>query len=181
MSDRILLGKGTSARGSSNYGLWISKSGQSVLTDGDDDLIFNSNLVDATAGVTSKNGETFGVKYKGYVNASTASNGASGWFLIKAWLESDFTFDSTLYVPLVLAQVGETTGAATTQFGYGGFYFSNGTGYGMLFNTYPKNRTSSGSYSASGTYGAALGSLVGLGASTTFRVYYAICFPYIQG
>ena len=59
MSDRILLGKGTSARGSSNYGLWISKSGQSVLTDGDDDLIFNSSLVDATAGVTSKNGETF--------------------------------------------------------------------------------------------------------------------------
>ena len=181
MSDRILLGKGTSASGSANYGLWISKSGQSVLTDGDDDLIFNSSLVDTTSGVTSKNGEAFGVKYKGYVNATTDGNGSTGWVLIKAWLESDFTFDSTLYAPLVLVQVGETTGAATTQFGYGEFYFSNGTGYGMLFNVYPKNRTSSGSYSASGTYGAATGALVSLSASSTYRIYYAVCFPYIQG
>ena len=64
MANRVLLGKGTSARGSSEYGLWISKSGQNVLTDGDDDLIFNSEIGDTTTGVSTKNGECLELNIK---------------------------------------------------------------------------------------------------------------------
>jgi len=41
MANRVLLGKGTSARGTSDYGLWVSKPGQDVLTCTDDNLIFD--------------------------------------------------------------------------------------------------------------------------------------------
>ena len=43
MANRVLLGKGTSARGTSNYGLWISRPGKDVLTCSDDELIFDTD------------------------------------------------------------------------------------------------------------------------------------------
>ena len=42
MSGRVLLGKGTTARGSSNYGLWVSKPGAEVTTCDEQDLLFDS-------------------------------------------------------------------------------------------------------------------------------------------
>ena len=36
------MGKGTSARGSSNYGLWVSKPGADVKTCDEQDLLFDS-------------------------------------------------------------------------------------------------------------------------------------------
>ena len=43
MANRVLLGKGTRARGTSNYGLWISRPGKDVLTCSDDQLIFDTD------------------------------------------------------------------------------------------------------------------------------------------
>ena len=45
MANRVLMGKGTTARGGTNkYGLWISKPGQNVLTCTDDQLILNTDI-----------------------------------------------------------------------------------------------------------------------------------------
>ena len=44
MVDRVLLGKGTTARGwTSKYGLWISRPGKDVTTCSDDELIFDTD------------------------------------------------------------------------------------------------------------------------------------------
>ena len=43
MAERVLIGRGSSTRGSSNYGIWISKPGQNVNTCTDDQLIFNTD------------------------------------------------------------------------------------------------------------------------------------------
>ena len=43
MANRVLMGKGTSARGTSNYGLWVSRPGKDVLTCSDDELIFDTD------------------------------------------------------------------------------------------------------------------------------------------
>ena len=45
MANRVLMGKGTTARGGTDkYGLWISKPGQNVLTCTDDQLILNTDI-----------------------------------------------------------------------------------------------------------------------------------------
>ena len=54
MANRVLLGKGRKS-GETEYGLWVSKSGQNVLTCGDDQLLFDSQITDGTSGVTSSN------------------------------------------------------------------------------------------------------------------------------
>lgn len=42
MANRVLLGRGTTARGgTSKYGLWVSKPNKNVLTCTDDELIFD--------------------------------------------------------------------------------------------------------------------------------------------
>jgi hypothetical protein len=43
MANRVLIGKGTTARGSSNYGAWVSRPGKDVLTCSDDELIFDTD------------------------------------------------------------------------------------------------------------------------------------------
>lgn len=42
MADRVLVGKGTAARGTSNYGIWVSKPGFNVQTCDSEDLLFDS-------------------------------------------------------------------------------------------------------------------------------------------
>ena len=182
MSDRVLIGKGTSARGSSNYGLWVSKSGQSVLTDGDDDLAFNSALVDTSTNVTSKNGEAFGVKYYGSKELTSNAYYQIAWSTLVTWPSSVFTFDSVVHPPFFMVQSGRTTGNATTQSGNGCSFASsvpsqNTGGYCQLF---PFNRNSStGAYDASGTHGAVTVSGYVPLASTTYKFYYWVGYPYI--
>ena len=44
MANRVLLGKGTTARGgTSKYGLWISRPGKDVTTCSNDELIFDTD------------------------------------------------------------------------------------------------------------------------------------------
>ena len=43
MVDRVLLGKGSSTRGTSNFGLWISRPGYNVQTCTSDQLLFSSD------------------------------------------------------------------------------------------------------------------------------------------
>ena len=45
MANRVLLGKGRLSS-ETQYGLWVSKSGQNVLTCGDDQLLFDSTIDD---------------------------------------------------------------------------------------------------------------------------------------
>ena len=43
MANRILIGKGSTARGTSNYGLWVSRPGKDVTTCTADELIFDTD------------------------------------------------------------------------------------------------------------------------------------------
>ena len=44
MANRVLIGKGTTARGGdTKYGMWVSRPGKDVLTCGDDQLIFDTD------------------------------------------------------------------------------------------------------------------------------------------
>lgn len=183
--DRILLGRGNSTRGTSNYGLWISKTGQDVLDDGDDDLAFNSGLANANisgSSVLNKYGEVAGVHSYGHKDVIIGSTGVGGTWTITTWDESDFTFNSTIYAPLALCQIGITAGASPSAHWAGGtFYYSSTVSRqrGLTAYIYPKNRASDGTYDASGTKGALTASVNASGAGT-FRVYYAICYPYIS-
>jgi len=182
--DRILLGRGNSTRGTSNYGLWISKTGQDVLDDGDDDLAFNSGLPDANISGTSvlnKYGEVAGIHSYGHADVIIGSTGVGGDWKIATWNESDFTFNSTIYAPLCLCQIGQAAGSSpTVQYASGSFYYSSTTSrqFGLILKVYPKNRASDGTYDASGTKGA-LRASVNAAAAGTYRVYYAICYPYV--
>ena len=46
MVDRVLLGKGSTTRGTSNYGLWVSRPGYNVQTCTADQLLFSSDADD---------------------------------------------------------------------------------------------------------------------------------------
>ena len=183
MSDRVLIGKGSSARGSSTYGLWVSKSGQSVLTDGDDDLSFNSALADTSTGVTSKNGEAFGVKYYGSKDVTTNSYYQVAETTIVTWPSSLFTFDGVVHPPMFVVQAGITSGTASTQSASGTMYVSsvpsrNRGGYCWCFPS--KRNSSTGAYDASGTHGAIRALLYFPSANTTYKVYYWVGYPYID-
>jgi hypothetical protein len=43
MANRILIGRGSTARGTSNYGLWVSRPGKDVTTCTADELIFDTD------------------------------------------------------------------------------------------------------------------------------------------
>jgi len=186
MVDRVLIGKNINSNlgyssSSPGYGLWVSEDGVEVLSATEAQLLYRTDIADSTSGVTSRNGEIIGAVYTGYTTVTTDNQGNAANFLIKAWPESVFTFNSTVYAPLVLTQMGKTAGAATTQYSTG-YHTGSGTNMingGMFTWVHPKNRTSSGQYSSSGTYGATLGYTSGLTAYTTYRVYYAICYPVV--
>ena len=48
MANRILIGKGSTTRGTSNYGLWVSRSGKNVNTCTADELIFDTDAGGST-------------------------------------------------------------------------------------------------------------------------------------
>ena len=181
MANRVLLGRGTSNRGTSNYGLWVSDVNSDVIDDGNDDLLFNGGLPNANptgSAVTNKFGETFGVKYKGEVSVS---NGASGTPL-KIWPESDFTFGGTIYAPLCFVQVDSSPGASNSQIANTMTQKSSNSStaynWGCMLTVYPKNRNSSGGYDANGTYGMLSIVLPSFGSQATIKAYYAVCYPY---
>ena len=178
---RVLLGKGTSARGTSNYGLWASKSGESVTTDGDDDLIFNSTLADANiTGTTIENkyGEVPGVYAKGYTTFTPTAQG-SLWKSVAVWPKSDFTFNSTVYVPMCFAQIDTVAGGATAQYLGNTYYTSHQAdrNRGCYSIVYSQDRDSDGDESSGGAYGA-LWDYASFSGAGTYTVYYIIMFPY---
>ena len=100
MAKRILLGKSVStglghSSGSPKYGLWVSKSGIDVTANATtpDELGFNSDLYDATSGITTKGGMGFGVVIKGHYDVSTSNVGSGITYI--TWPESDFTKTTT--------------------------------------------------------------------------------------
>jgi len=184
MTNRVLIGKNTNTNlgfsgGSPGYGVWISEDGVPVESATESQYIFRTDIADSTSGVVSRNGEVIGAVYRGYTEVTTDYSGDADNFLIKAWPESDFTSGGTVYAPLVLTSIGKVGGAATTQYstGFHKSTYNNHINGGMFTWVKPKNHTSSGTYSASGTYGVTMGYIDSNTASTTFRVYYAICYP----
>lgn len=100
---RILLGKSVNtglghAANDPKHGLWVSKTGYDVTasTTTPDELAFNSDLLDNTEGITTKNGQTFGVKYSGAVTLTVGSDGNAKYEkLLVSWPESTFTKTTT--------------------------------------------------------------------------------------
>ena len=77
MANRVLLGKGRKS-GETEYGLWVSKSGQNVLTCGDDQLLFDSQITDGTSGVTSSNGQGLIVHTSGTITGNNVTTTPGG-------------------------------------------------------------------------------------------------------
>lgn len=187
MASRVLLGKGTSARGTSNYSLWVSKSGQSVETGGDDDLLFNGAIGDLNptgSTVENKYGEVPGVVLKGYVDVTAGGSlpSFSGSATV-TWADTTFRDSSNNpRAPFVIAQLGTQTGSSpTTQRANNTFFDSTTTGRsrGLYVTVYATGRDSSGNASGSGTYGAMIATCK-FSASGTYRLYYVIMNPFIS-
>ena len=177
MANRVLIGKNTNTNlgfsgDSPGYGLWVSADSINVESATEAQLLYRTDIIDGTSGVVSANGAVAGVKYKGYTAVTTDAGGSVSLTVIKSWPKTDFTVDSTVYTPLCLAQMGKTAGAATQQWG-GGWHASSGGGIkaGMLYFV-NKNY--------SDTHSALLCQMPASGlASTTHRIYYAVCYPAI--
>ena len=101
---RILLGRSVNtglghAANDPKHGLWVTKTGYDVTasTTTPDDLAFNSDLLDNTEGITTKNGQTFGVKYSGVVTLTVVSSTSGLVYskLLVSWPESTFTKTTT--------------------------------------------------------------------------------------
>ena len=109
MANRVLIGK----RGTSDYGLYVSNPGVNVLTATDDDLMFNSDLV-----------EGFNVLQSGTVSNS-APNVQSGFSeSISSWVS--YSGLGLTYPPLIiLSKAGAFSGG---QFGFDADYFLSGEG-----------------------------------------------------
>ena len=186
MTERVLIGKNTNSNlgfsaESPGYGVWVSEDSVSVLSATLYTAPITSPFLDGTSGVTSRNGEVIGAVYRGYTAVTTNSSGDVPTFLIKAWPESDFTVGGTIYAPLCLVQIGKNSGASSTQY-ITSYHKSTVSGHvngGMFHFVTPTNRASDGTYDANGTYGAVRGYIDSNAANTTFRVYYAICYPTI--
>ena len=176
MADRVLIGKNTNSNlgfdSTPGYGLWVSVDGVNVGSATEAELLYRTDIIDGTSGVVSANGAVAGVKYRGYTAVTTNASGTLASTVIKSWPKTDFTVSSTVYTPLCLAQMGKTAGAATQQWG-GGWHASSGGGIkaGMIYfvtNDY------------SDTHSALLCMMNASGlASTTHRIYYAVCYPAI--
>ena len=178
MANRVLVGKNTNSNlgfsgGSPGYGLWVSEDGVNVESATEAQLLYRTDIADSTSGVVSANGAIAGVKYRGYTSVTTDGSGSTtGTPVIKSWPKTDFTVGGTVYTPLCLAQMGKTGGAATVQYG-GGWNRTNMGGIkgGAIFIV-------SNNYSS--THSALLVQMFYSGlASTTHRIYYAICYPAI--
>ena len=180
MVNRVLIGKNTNSNlgfsgGSPGYGLWVSEDGVNVESATEAQLLYRTDIADSTSGVASANGAIAGVKYRGYTEVTTDGGGSSSSSteVIKSWAKTDFTVGGSVFTPLCLAQVGKTGGAASAQWTGGGWHRSSGGGIkaGAIFLV---NQNYSNTHSASTCWFNSTGL-----ASTTHRVYYAICYPAI--
>jgi hypothetical protein len=87
MANRVLLGK----RGSSDYGLWVSKSGANVLTCDDDDLIFNSDVAEGSNVIKS-----------GTLAITVGSSTNTDYYSSYVYYNLDGANGALNYIPLVL-------------------------------------------------------------------------------
>jgi hypothetical protein len=92
MANRVLLGK----RGSSDYGLWVSKSGANVLTCDDDDLIFNSDVAEGSNVIKS-----------GTLAITVGSSTNTDYYSSYVYYNLDGANGALNYIPLVMIWNGE--------------------------------------------------------------------------
>jgi hypothetical protein len=147
MANRVLLGKGRLSS-ETEYGLWVSKSGQNVLTCGDDQLLFDSTIDDSTSGVSSSNGQSLVLLQEGTMTGTGSATPVSVTFPV---FEND---DGNVACPFVL--YGATSSGDSYQH-IGTWYNSSAsatTVYGGIFSigAGPFN-SSGGTYSSGTKYG----------------------------
>ena len=175
MANRVLLGKGRLSS-ETQYGLWVSKSGQNVLTCGDDQLLFDSTIDDSTSGVNSLNGQSLILLQQGTLTRSGESSPTDptvGFATFPA-IEND---DGNIAAPFVL--YGAISSGDSLP--HIGTYYDNGvsthTIYGGIFDVGAGPYNSSGGTYSSGTkYGK-----VQLLYAPTNRVFsYALFYVAVQ-
>ena len=183
MVDRVLIGKHPTLSGSP-YGLFVSKPTEDVKSTTFSDFSFVSNLTDSTENITSLNGQTLTVKYKGSitVNLNSSGNGQRRKkFNVVTWNRSDFNDGLVDRCPLVFIQTSVVTDT-TVQNCMGFFWFRNTssdyfTAQGFHFEVFPYFTTTTGKLTCSLT--AELRSNSDGTWPTTDtgdrKIYYAIC------
>ena len=97
MGTRVLLGKGTAERGGTDkFGLWVSKSGEPVLTCGDDDLIFNSESAEGSNIIKS-----------GTLAITVGTGTNTDYYSSYVYYNLDGANGALNYIPLVMIWSGE--------------------------------------------------------------------------
>tara|TARA_Y100001951_G_C11228911_1_gene233400 strand:+ start:225 stop:749 length:525 start_codon:yes stop_codon:yes gene_type:complete len=93
MANRVLLGK----RGS-DYGLWVSKSGANVLTCGDSDMIFNSEVSEGSSVIKS-----------GTLAITVGTSTNTDYYSSYVYYNLDGSNGALNYIPLVLIWDGHNS------------------------------------------------------------------------
>ena len=175
MANRVLLGKGRLSS-ETQYGLWVSKSGQNVLTCGDDQLLFDSTIDDSSSGVNSLNGQSLILLQQGVLNRSGQSSPTDptvGFATFPA-IEND---DGNIAAPFVL--YGAISSGESLP--HIGTYYDNGTSedtiYGGVFSVAAGPYNSSGGTYSSGTK---YGKVQLLYAPTDRHFSYALFYAAVQ-
>ncbi len=143
MANRVLIGRHPNLSGNPQ-GVFVSKPGQDVTGTTLSNFAFTSNIIDNTSGITSLNGQTLTVKYKGSITANLESSGANQrqkQFDVVTWNRSDFNDGSVDRCPLVFIQTSVVTDT-TVQNCMGYFFYRNSstdylTAQGFHFEVFP--------------------------------------------
>ena len=183
MVDRVLLGRHPALSGNP-YGIFVSKPTQDVKGTTLSNFAFVSNLTDSTSGITSLNGQTLTVKYKGSITANLNSSGSGQRqkkFDVVTWNRSDFNDGSVDRCPLVFIQTSVVTDT-TVQNCMGYFRYHNTstdylTAQGFHFEVFPYFTTTTGKVTCQLTAELRADSDgTWPGTSTGDRkIYYAVC------
>jgi hypothetical protein len=95
MANRILLGKGSATRGSSDYGLWISKSGQNVTSCTEANLLYNWSVDSGSPGLEHYYGRSGIIAESGSISRQTSTSPTAS-----------FHSNATKYFPVILGPSG---------------------------------------------------------------------------
>ena len=129
MANRVLIGRHPALSGNP-YGMWVSKDGSpaaNVLGTTDSDFAFRTDLVDTQSNVTSLNGQSLIVKYKGATAVNFDATGTGKNYqtvMLKEWDRSDFNDGTLDRCPLCFVQTTVVTDTAI-QNAVGYYWFKN--------------------------------------------------------
>ena len=180
MTNRVLIGKHPGLSGSP-YGLFVSKTGQDVKGTNLSNFSFASNITDSTDNITSLNGQTLTIKYKGSITVNLTSSEREKIVDVVTWNRSDFNDGTNDRCPLVFIQTS-VVDDTTVQNCMGYFFFRNTsndylTAQGFHFEVFPYYTTTTGKVTCKLTAEVRADSDGDWPGTDTDdrKIYYAIC------